>query len=193
MISYYDPSNAHGLILEVNSGDGSLSVRFRDEHVIVQRGQPPHLSSLVPNDCKQTEHSEESAMILEHAARPGMDMLSLELKHLYPPEADVTALRRLASLRRAPPDGTIEVLDGASFGSQPGTLESVFHTPGVVALQENSVQLSGKNGELQITFDASLVAARVDDSEEVGDLKRLVFAFAQSRKSGAIRLIIKPI
>lgn len=189
MISYYDLNNPLGLLLTVQpESSGCVTVRYAGETLIARYGEDAAgCSCLVANGCYPL--FQQPGVALEHHAGKHIDMLSLELKRDYPPESGVDSIRRLASLKRVEPQGQIDLLDGVSFLT-PGMLESALVTPARVEIGVNAVILHGERAALRVEYDVKQIAVRADSLEGVS---RLVFAFAQPRKSGVIRLGIKPV
>ncbi len=152
----------------------------------------------VPNGREQLPGREHGAELLEHRADEAIDLLRLELRGAYPGEADLASLQRTVALHREPPRGWVELADDVRFASGPGMLESVLITFGRVDMGASEVTLRGERGALRVRFDPDVVSPRVEEVRDVdlaegpADIRRVVFAFAEPREEGTIRLRIEP-
>ena len=124
--------------------------------------------------------------------------MTIELKDVYPPDADLASLRRTVALHRDAPRGWVELTDEVRFAEQPGSFESVLTTFGEVDIDDGAVLLSAGRGKLRVTFDPDVVVPRVeiekdvDLSEGPADVRRVVFALSEPAQSGTVRLRIEP-
>jgi hypothetical protein len=152
----------------------------------------------VPNGQEQLPGGKHGARLLEHEAAAHADLASFELRHAYPPEADLDSLQRTVVLRRDEPDASVELTDEVRFATGPGTFESVLTTFGEADVSRDSVLLRGVRGILRIYFDPEVVEPRVETLEDVdlaegpAVVRRVVFAFPEPAREGSIRLRIEP-
>ncbi len=152
----------------------------------------------VINDPDWVSPANYASQLIEHQADNTIDLLRIEMKNVYPQEADLQSLERTIALHRDTPSGWVEVIDEVQFESQPGTLESALTTFGDVELHEGSVTLKGENASLNVSYDAQNLTARVEHIKDVDlaaserDVNRVVFAFKQPQQNGSIRLEIRP-
>src|SRR5690606_41354781 len=84
----------------------------------------------VVNGCPQPPGEQYAARVLAHEASDVADRLSLDLKDVYPPEADLAALTRTVTLHREAPHGWVELVDEVAFASGKGTVGSDLTTIG---------------------------------------------------------------
>jgi hypothetical protein len=153
----------------------------------------------VPNGQAQLAGREYAAELLEHRADDEIDLLKIELKGAYPPEADLESLVRTAALHRETPHGWVELADEFAFASGPGAFESVLITYADVEEGDDALTLTGERGALRVAFDPDVVDVRVEIVEDVDvrpaprDVTRVIFAIKGKMKEGAIRLKIEPI
>ena len=152
----------------------------------------------VPNGQEQLPGGEHGARLLDHRATAHADLVAFELRDAYPPEADLDSLRRTVVLRREPPGARIELTDEVRFATGPGTFESVLTTFGEAEVSPDSVLLRGVRGALRIFFDPETVVPRIETLEDVdlaegpADVRRMIFAFPEPAREGAVRLRIEP-
>ena len=136
------------------------------------------------------------ATLLDHYADDTEDRLKIEMKHVYPAEADLDSLVRTVALHREEPRGWVEVVDEVRFASGPGTLESALTTFGEVELGDSAVLIKGEQGRLHVAYDEDMVRPRVDVVEEVDlatgprDVRRVVFALLEPQQHAIIRLTL---
>ncbi|MCD6291493.1 MAG: heparinase II/III family protein, partial [Anaerolineae bacterium] len=153
----------------------------------------------VVNGQAQLPGQEHGATLLEHQATDAIDLLKLEIKDTYPEEADLASLQRTIALHREPPKGWVELVDEVRFASKPGMLESVLITFGQAEIGGSEVSLRGERGALRVHFDPDVVAPRVEVVKEVdlaegpADIRRVIFAFTEPKRTGTIRLRIEPL
>jgi hypothetical protein len=73
-------------------------------------------------------------------------------------------------------------------------LETALVTGVPVEIVAERALLHGQRGTLAVHFDPQQIAARVEPVPGTDDdLRRVVFAYAQPRQAGAIRLRIEPV
>lgn len=228
MIARLNPDDPNALILAAKGGNngeshnhndlGTFIVQVKGEAVITDPGSGrytrdyfgphrydhPAASSMghsvpVPNRQAQEPGREHAAVLLEHRAEDNLDLLALELKGAYPPEADLASLKRTIALRRDSPRGQVTLEDKAEFATRQGCLESVLITFGAVEIEEGAVILRGERGALRVTFDANTVTPqvqvihKVDLAEGKRDLRRVIFAGRAKARRVKICLEIEPI
>lgn len=207
MIARVDPQDAHALALAVKGGHnaepgghedvGGLVVYYGGEMLITDPpgslgGWQAHSVPAV-NGLGQLPGAQAAAHVTERGLTGAVDLLALELKDAYPAQAGLNALRRVIALHRAPP-GWVEIIDGAMFADAPGMLETVLITGAQVEIVGDHALLRGQQAALKVHFDPQQVAARVEPVPDApADLRRVVFAYAQPRQAGAIRLRIEPV
>ncbi|MBN2304631.1 MAG: hypothetical protein JXQ72_09155 [Anaerolineae bacterium] len=151
----------------------------------------------VPNGCAQLPGETYAAYVLEHRADDTGDLLRLDLKAAYPPEADLAALVRTVTLHRDSGHGWVELVDEVTFESGAGTFESVLTTFGSAEIGSDTVQINVDGVLLEIDYDPSVVAARVEVMNDVDlaagprDVTRVIFALPVLAKMAQVRLCIK--
>jgi hypothetical protein len=225
MIARHDPQDPDALVLAAKGGHngemhnqndvGNIIVHVNGEPVIpdIGRGRytrayfgPQRYQHLVnssrghsvPNGQEQLPGEQHAAVLLEHRADDMGDLLSIEMKGVYPPEADLASLVRTVALHRDAPRGWVELADSVCFASAPGHLESVLTTFGLVQVGPSSVLLQGEKGALRVTFEPGVVSPRVELEKDVdlalgpADVRRVILAFHQPLREGSIRLRIEP-
>lgn len=139
------------------------------------------------------------ATLIEHRADDAIDLMTIELKNAYPPEADLASLKRTIALHRDCADGRVELIDDVQFDKAPGTYESVLTTFGEVNIQNGVVNITGEKAGARITYDPKIIQARVDLREGipltsgVKDVSRIIFEFPEKQQSGLVKLEIHPI
>ncbi|MBZ0298823.1 MAG: heparinase II/III-family protein [Anaerolineae bacterium] len=139
------------------------------------------------------------ADLLEHRAEDSLDLIKMELKHAYPPAADLDSLVRSIALHREEPNGWVELVDEVTFASGPGTLASVLTTFGDAELGDGAVLLKGETGALHVAYDEQVVQPRIEQVEDVDlslgprDVRRVVFEFLKPQTQGTIRLSLVPV
>ena len=225
MITRYDPSDPDGLVLAIKGGHndemhnhndvGALIVHWRGESLVVDPGpgrythacfserrfEHPAAASIghsvpVPNGYEQPAGAKYGAEVLEHVASAAGDRLILELRDPYPPDADVSSLRRSVTLDRTEPCGRIELVDEVTFGSADGTFEMVMVTFAHADVEGSRVTLHGERGALFIDFDPELADVRVEVLPEVDlmsgprDLQRILFSLHGAVRTGSVRLVM---
>jgi hypothetical protein len=153
----------------------------------------------VIDDPDRVPPSSYASELLEHRSDDQIDLMQIELRKVYPAEADLQSLRRTVALHRQAPRGWVEVVDEVDFASAPGTLESVVTTFGAVEIADGVATLRGEKGTLAVHYDPAHVQARVELVKDVDlamgarDVNRVVFALRQPAQSGVIRLEIRPV
>jgi hypothetical protein len=227
MIARLNPADPNALVLAAKGGHnaeshnhndlGTFLVQVNGEAIIADPGtgrytrdyfgphryEHPAASSMghsvpVPNGQRQLAGREYAAKLLEHRAEDNLDLLALELKGAYPPEADLASLKRTVTLHRNTPRGRVTVEDEAKFATEPGRLESVLITFGAVETGEGKVVLRGECGALRVRFDAQAVIPRIEElsgvdlAEGKRDLRRAIFASLAPGRKRTIRLEIEP-
>ncbi|MBZ0291244.1 MAG: heparinase II/III family protein [Anaerolineae bacterium] len=166
--------------------------------------QMPHVApqrlpgNILKHDPNNKPGKFYAAQLLEHEANDDIDRMQLELKDVYPPEADLASLRRTIALHRESPRGWVEVVDAAEFASKPGMLESVLISFADVELDGDEVTLQGEQGKLAVRYEPGTVSVRVETVHDVDlaggprDVKRVIFALKSAQQQGRIRLSIVP-
>ncbi len=227
MLARYDPSDPNALVLAAKGGHnaemhnqndvGNIIVHVDGESVIADVGRgrytrqyfgPERYEHFVnrsighsvpaPNGQEQPPGEQYAATVLEHRADATIDLMKLDMKAAYPPEADLASLKRTVALHREPPRGWVELVDEVEFANRPGALASVLTTFGVAEVGAGAVALKGQKGALRVTYDPKVVMPRVelvkdvDLAEGPANVNRVVFAFLQPMKTGVIRLRIEP-
>ncbi len=153
----------------------------------------------VINDPDHVLHSTYAAQLLEHQSDDSIDLLSVELKEVYPAEADLQSLKRTVALHREAPRGWVEVLDEVIFTGQPGTLESALTVLAPVEMGDGVVTVRGEKGVLAVHYDAASLTVKVERVKDVDlatglcDVNRIMFGFRQPQQNGSIRLRIVPL
>ena len=228
MLSRYDPQAPDALVLAAKGGHnaemhnqndvGNIIVHVNGESVIADVGRgrytrfyfgPERYEHFVnasrghsvpmPNGKEQLPGREYAARLLEHRSDETMDLMAIELKDVYPADADLASLRRTVALHRDAPHGWVELVDEVQFAEQPGSFESVLTTFGEVDVDEGAVLLSAGRGKLRVTFDPDVVVPRVDIEKDVdlaegpADVRRVVFVLSEPAQSGTVRLRIEPV
>src|SRR5690606_19257448 len=157
MIARYAPADPAALVVAVKGGHndemhnqndvGNLIVHHHQAGVVADIGRGRYtrqyfsdgrykvfvntsLAHSVPvvNGCPQPPGEQYAARVLAHEASDVADRLSLDLKDVYPPEADLAALTRTVTLHREAPHGWVELVDEVAFASGKGTVGSVLTT-----------------------------------------------------------------
>ncbi|MAU08295.1 MAG: hypothetical protein CL607_00620 [Anaerolineaceae bacterium] len=228
MIARYDPQNPDALVLAAKGGHneemhnqndvGNIIVHLNGESIIADLGRgrytkayfSPHRyehfvcqslshSVPVPNGQQQGAGLDYAASLLDHQACDTHDMMSIELKHAYPPEANLTSLIRTVTLHRDAPDGWVELVDEFAFKDGAHPFESVLTTFGDVNVDVGSVHVQGEKGALQIKYDAGVVNVRVQKVENVDlaegprDANLIVFSPSHDQQDGQVHLSLYPI
>jgi hypothetical protein len=167
--------------------------------------QGPHTAPVRYGDSSWGEFREEMrgsnyhATLLEHHADETLDLMKIEMKNAYLPEADLDSLVRTVALHRDTGQPWVEVVDEVAFASKPGTYESVLTTFGEVQINGGEVFIQGEKGALRVTYDTATVQARLDVVADVPltsgvqDVRRVIFEFPQPQLSGTVRLMITPV
>lgn len=134
-----------------------------------------------------------AATLVEHRADDEIDLMKIELKDVYPKEAQLESLVRTIAMHRDVPEGRVEVIDEVAL-SEPGTYESVLTTFGAVEVQDGVVTIRGEEAAVRISYDQDEVQARVDLRKDVSltsgvrDVRRVVFSWGEKRREGVVRL-----
>ncbi len=227
MIARYDPSEPNALVLAAKGGHngemhnqndvGNLIVHVNGESVIADVGRGRYTrfyfgperydhfvnssrghSVPVPNGTYQLPGRQYASSLLDHQSDQATDRLSIEMKDVYPPEADLASLRRTVRLHREPPRGWLELSDEVHYATRPGTFESVLTTFGQAELEPSSALLRGERGALSVNFDSALVTPRIEVEKEVDlaegrrDVRRVIFALKEPAREALVRLRIEP-
>lgn len=228
MIARYDPQNPDALVLAAKGGHneemhnqndvGNIIVHVNGESIIADIGRGRYTKAYftqslrydhfvcqslghslpVPNGQQQGAGREYAAALLDHHADDAQDMMSIELKGAYPPEADLQSLVRTVTLHREAPDGWVELVDDFAYASGAHPFESVLTTFGDVRIEADSVHVQGEKGALQIKYDANTVAIRIQKVEKVDlaegekDVNLIVFSPIDEQQSGKVRLAFYP-
>jgi hypothetical protein len=227
MVARYEPENPDALVLAVKGGHnqemhnqndvGSIIVHVNGESVIADIGRGRYTrayfsdsryehfvcqsighSTPVPNGQQQGAGREYAAVLLDQRTNDTLDLMSIELKGAYPPEADLESLKRTVILYRDNPDGWVELIDRVTFATHAGNLDSVLTTLGDVVIASDHVILKGEQGTLRVEYDADSVGVRVqkmkdvDLAEGLADVNRVIFTLAEATQTGEIRLNIYP-
>jgi hypothetical protein len=225
MIARQNPADPAGLVLAAKGGHnfemhnqndvGSFIIHYNGESLVAELGRGRYTrayfgperythfvtSSLghsvpVVNGLAQLNGPQYRASVLEHTATAEKDLLSIEMREAYPPEAGLVSLRRSVWLYRE--EGRIELLDEAEFSGDSGQLESPLLTFGQVEVRAEAVEIQGERACLRIAFNPALVKARVETVKDVDlasgpvDIRRIIFSPAQPGKAAAIRLSLQP-
>ena len=152
-----------------------------------------------PNGQEQIPGEQYAAALLDHRSDAAGDMMTIEMKGAYPPEADLATLKRTVALHRDAPRGWVEVVDAVAFATQPGQCESVITTFVPVEIGLSTVNIRGEKGSLRVTFDPAVVTPRVEVERDVdlalgaADVNCVIFAFKEPVREGTVRLKIEPI
>ncbi|HID12096.1 MAG TPA: hypothetical protein EYP17_12505, partial [Candidatus Latescibacteria bacterium] len=228
MFARYDPSDPDALVLAAKGGHnaemhnqndvGAFIVHFGGESIVADPGRGRYTreyfgprryehfvnssrghSVPVPNGCEQRAGRNAAAELIEHRADDRVDVMVLELRAVYPPEADLASLRRTVALHRDPPRGWVELVDEVRFSSRPGDLESSLVTFGTAEVGKGAVLIRGKRGKLRVTFASEAVAVRVEVVRDVDlaegptDITRVAFSIKGPVREGTVRLRIEPV
>lgn len=227
MIARYDPGDPNALVIAAKGGHngemhnqndvGNLIVHIDGESVIADVGRgrytrfyfgPERYDHFVnssrghsvptPNGQLQLPGRQYASTPLDHQADDSLDSLSIEMRDVYPLEADLASLRRTVTLHREPPRGWVELVDDVHFATNPGTFESALTTFGHVKIEPAFALLRGEKGALRVKFDSTQVAPRVEVEKNVdlaegpADVQRVVFTLLEPARAAAIRLRIEP-
>jgi hypothetical protein len=228
MIARYDPTDPDALVLAAKGGHndemhnqndvGNIIVHFNRTSVIADIGRGRYTrqyfsdsryeffvnSSLghslpVPNGFAQLPGEKYAAHLLDHQADDTRDLLSLELRDAYPPEANLESLKRTVTLHREGPHGWIELVDEVTFASNEATFESVLTTFGSVEIGPDAVRIEDSGTVLTVQYDPAVAVARTEVVKDVDlatgphDVTRVIFALSSRAKSAVIRLILAPV
>lgn len=227
MIARYDPTDPTALTLAAKGGHndemhnqndvGNIIVHLNQKSVIPDIGRGRYTrqyfsaerythfvnvsfghSVPVPNGMGQLPGEEYAAQVLDHQANSSIDLLKLELKDAYPPEAKLASLRRTAALHREKPRGWVELVDEVEFTDGACTFESVLTTFGKVDIGPDTVRIGDQDAALAVRFDPGVVAARTELVQDVDlasgrkDVIRIIFALHEPQPSAQIRLEMIP-
>lgn len=228
MIGRMDPTDFDALVLAAKGGNngemhnqndvGNLIVHVDQESIIADVGRGRYTkdyfrekryehfvnSSLghslpVPNGQLQAAGSQFAAQLLAHQSDQDQDLLHIEMKDAYPPEAKLASLQRRVVLHREPPRGWVELVDTFRFSDGPGSFESALTTFAEVELGIDALVIEGLRGKLRVGFDEEQVEVRVDLHTDIDfstgprDVRRIVFALKEPAQEGAVRLVIEPV
>ncbi len=228
MFARLDPANPNALVVAAKGGHndemhnqndvGNLIVHVKGVSVIADIGRGRYTrqyfsdeqrytfltnSSLghslpVPNGCAQPAGEQYAARVLDHSTDDRADRLVLDLSGAYPPEAKLAALERSITLHRDTPGGWVELVDEVRFGDGDGSFETVLTTFGDVTIGRETVQIEDRGAALIVTFDPTVVAARVETVEAVDlatgprDVRRVIFALRAPQQCACVRLALTP-
>ncbi len=227
MIARLDPADASALVLAAKGGHngemhnqndvGNIIVHVNGESLIPDLGRGRYTRAYfgpdrykhfvnssrghsvpIVNGCEQLPGKDHAASVLDHQATATLDSLSIEMKDVYPAEADLASLTRSVTLHRSGPRGAVELCDTVHFANHPGSLESVLTTFARASIGASSVVIEGEHGALTVSFDPASVAARVevvkqvDLAEGAADGNLVIFALRQPAQQASIRLHILP-
>jgi hypothetical protein len=148
----------------------------------------------VPNGCAQLPGKAYAASVLDHQTDDTCDLLCLELKDTYPPEADLVSLVRTATLHRDAKPGWVELVDDVTFKSGAGTFESVLTSFGNAQIGPDTVRINADGVLLDIHYDPAIVIARAEIVNDVDlatgtrDVTRVIFALSTPAKMARVRL-----
>ncbi len=225
MIARYDPTDPDALVLAAKGGHndemhnqndvGNIIVHFKRTSVIADIGRGRYTrqyfsdtryeffvntsvghSLPVPNGYTQLPGEDYAARVVDHQADDTHDLLALELKDAYPPEAELESLIRTVTLHREAPHGWIELVDEVTFTSDTGTFESVLTTFGSVDIGPDSVRIEDSGAVLAVQYDPAVVVARAEVVKDVDlatgarDVIRVIFALPSPAKSMFVRLVL---
>lgn len=228
MIARFDPEDPDALVLAAKGGHnaemhnqndvGNLIVHLNGESVIADIGRGRYTrqyfgperydhfvnqslghSTPVPNGHQQPPGEEYAAQLLEHKADQNIDLMKLEMKNVYPPEAGLASLKRTVAMHRDAPRGWVELVDEVEFESELGTLESALTTFGEVEIDDTTVTLKGEKASLRFLYDPDAVTVQtklikdVDLAEGPTDVNRVAFELKEPAKRGTIALRIEPV
>ena len=227
MMARMDPADANALSLAAKGGHngemhnqndvGNFIVHIDGESIIpdIGRGRytkayfgPERYEHLVNssrghslpvvNGHEQLAGTEYAAQVIEHRADASIDLLSIEMKGVYPQEAGLASLKRTVALHREAPRGWIEVVDDVTFAGKAGQMDSVLTTFAQVELGEASVTIRGEKAAVKVTFDPKLVKPSLVVKQDVDlslgpqDVNLVMFSFLKARRQGMISLRIEP-
>ncbi len=227
MVARVDPVDPAGLAVAVKGGHndemhnqndvGNLIVHLDQTSVIADIGRGCYTrqyfadmtryeffvnSSLghsvpVPNGCAQPPGEQFAARVLDHQTNDSYDLLALDLKDAYPPEAKLESLKRTVTLHRETPRGWVELVDEVAFAAG-GSFESVLTTFGTVHTGPDSVRIEDGGAVLAVMYDPTVVTVRVNVMPDVDlatgprDVTRVIFALPKPQASARVRLEIRP-
>jgi hypothetical protein len=228
MIARLDPTDPNSLVLAAKGGHnqemhnqndvGSFIIHMNGESIIPDLGRGRYTlayfgptryehfvnssrghSVPIVNGVEQHVGREYAAAVLEHRAGSDIDLLSIDMKDVYPKEADLASLRRTVALHRDPARPWVEVTDTIRFAAGPGTCQSVLTTYAQVEIGSSSVLLRGDKGALTVSFDPAAVKPAVVVEKDVDlaggrrDVNVITLGFIDPRREGEIRLCIEPV
>jgi hypothetical protein len=228
MVARYNPQNPDALVLAAKGGHneemhnqndvGNIIVHVNGESIIADLGRGRYTKAYfseqhryehfvcqslshsvpVPNGQQQGAGHEYAATLLDHQADNTHDMMSIELKDAYPPEADLESLTRTVTLHRDTPHGWVELVDNFAFKSGVHPFESVLTTFGDVNLEADSIYVQGEKGALQIKYDADVFSIRIQKVEKVDlaegerDINLIIFSPQEEKQEGLVHLRFYP-
>ena len=188
MVARRDPQNANALVLAAKGGHnqemhnqndvGSFIVWTNGEAIIPDIGRGRYTVHFGPqryehfvnsshghsvpivNGYVQGAGREHTAKLIEHSAGPAADILTIEMKQAYPPEARLESLKRMVALHREGKAGWVEVRDDVSFTGKPGMLQSVLTTFAAVNIGPSAVTLTGEHATVNVSFDPEVSSLR---------------------------------
>lgn len=228
MIARFDPKDANNLALAAKGGNngemhnqndvGNFIVHVNGETLIpdIGRGRytkayfgPERYEHLVNssrghsvpvvNGKAQLPGRDYASELIEHSCDDCLDLLCIEMKGVYPADADLTSLRRTVALHRDAPRGWVEVVDEVSFASRPGTMDSILTTFSPVDIGASSLVIRGDKGALKVTFDPKLVKPSVETEKSVdlgvgpSDVNLVKLSLLKPAKQATVCLRIEPI
>jgi hypothetical protein len=223
MIARFDPTDPNALVLAAKGGHndemhnqndvGNIIVHLNQTSLVADIGRGRYTrqyfsdkryeffvntslghSLPVPNGCAQLSGENYAARVLAHQADDTRDLLTLDLKGAYPPEAGLTALVRTVTLHREAPHGWIELVDEVTFESDSGTFESVLTTFGSVEIGPDTVRIDVDGTTLHVQYDPAVAVVRAEVVKDVDlatrprDVSRVIFALSAPAKTARVRL-----
>lgn len=189
-------SNGRSLVADPGRGRYTRQYFGPERYTFLVNSSLGH-STPVPNGQAQAAGRSFAAQVLDYTPGSDCDRFVIEMKGAYPPEANLDSLTRTFLFCRDVPGGQIELVDTFDFAGGPGAFETALITFAGVELSEGCALLRDGPAGLRVTFDPALVAARVEQHDDIdfpegpGSLRRVVFAAAPAEQ-GAIRLLIRP-
>lgn len=227
MLARFDPTDPNALVLAAKGGHngemhnqndvGNIIVHLGGESVIADVGRGRYTKAYfgperyehfvnastghsvpLPNGQSQLPGEAYRAELLRHRTGDDADVLALELKDAYPPEAALASLTRTVTLHREAPRGWVELVDKVRFANRPGTCESRLTTFAAVEIGQDTVLLRGEKGALRIYFDGGVVSPRVevvrgvDLAEGPADVNLVIFTMNRLAQDATVQLRIEP-
>lgn len=223
MIARFDPTDPDTLVLAVKGGHnnemhnqndvGNIIVHHHQTSLVADIGRGRYTrqyfadgryeyfvntslghSLPMPNSCVQLSGEACAASVLNHQADDTHDLLCLELKNAYPPEADLVSLVRTTTLHRDAAPGWVELVDDVTFKSGAGTFESVLISFGIAEIGPDTVRIDVDGVLVDVHYDPAIVIARAEIVEDVDlatgprDVTRVIFALSVPARMARVRL-----